>query len=196
MALILVVSYAAYGSSNNTSSTTVTTASQGSAYWHAVNTTNVQVNKFSSVFTVSMDCSNQTADSAVENYTYNRISKLYNQSVQVTELGSSIYVNSGNWTSRQIYDYVERSLNATSAKCTVFDLNAHITLPSQLKFKLTYLFSSSTPQTELVTIPSAYRNYTIPMAFADNITNSTNVAITALLTQNLKIYGNLTVSVA
>lgn len=197
IALILVVSYAAYGSSNSTSSTTVTAAvNQGSAYWHGVNTTRVPIKSFGSVFTVNLDCQNQTVDSAVENYTYSQISKLYNQSIDVTELGSSIYVNSGNWTSKRVYGYVEGRLNASAAKCTLFDLNAHITLPSQVRFKLTYLFASSTPQTESVTIPSAYRNYTIPMVFANNLTNSTNITITSLLTQNLGIYGNLTVSVA
>ncbi len=197
IAAILVASYAAYGASAASTTTQATTIVQNyTAYWHAVNTTSVSVENFSNVFTVTALCANQSMGASSLNYTYAQISKLSNDSVQVTQLGNELLVNSGTITSKQVYTYAESRLNESQKKCITYQMTALIKVPKQIRFKATYIFSSAVTNVATVQIPASMQSYALPIRFADNLTNSTQIKIVALMSQNYQIIGNLSVSVS
>ena len=196
VALILVISYAAYGSSNSNTSTTATTTVNETAFWSASNVTRVNSGSLSDVFTVQATCANQSTADLAMNYTNAKILVLENQSVQATQLGNEMLVNSGNLQAQGVYDYVEKGMNASWAKCVVFSMKAAVTIPSQLNFKAREVLGTQS-EMQIVEIPSSMRSYTLSLSFSNNMTNTTQVTIDALLTENLQIIpGQISVTVS
>lgn len=195
VAVILVLSYAAYGNSSNSTSTTQSTTINGTAFWSGFNSTVVGTQNLSDVFTIQSNCANQSIGGYALNYTYAIVSGLGNQSVQATQLGGDVLVNSGNVHSQYVYRYVEDRLNASYSRCILFDMKASILLPSRLNFHAKELLGNYA-QNALVTVPSNMRSYSLPLSFSDNFTNTTSVQVQALLTQNLQIIpGQVSVTV-
>ncbi len=195
VAVILVLSYAAYGNSNNNTSTTQSTTVNGTAFWSGFNSTVVGIGNLSDVFTIQYNCANQSAAGYALNYTYARVSELSNQSVQATQLGSDVLVNTGNLQPQYVYRYVESKLNASYSRCVVFNMKASISIPSKLNFRAKELLGDYA-QNAFVTIPTSMRSYTLPFSFSDNLTNTTPIEVQALLTQNLQLIpGQISVTV-
>lgn len=196
IAVILVLSYAAYGNSNNSTSSTQSTTVNETAFWSGSNSTIVSIGNLSDVFTIQSSCANSSISSAALNYTYAKVSQLSNQSVQATQLGSDVLVNTGSVSPQQVYRYVEGRLNTSSSKCIVFEMKASIIIPSALNFRAKELLGNYA-ENAFVAIPQNMRTYTLPFSFSDNLTNTTHIEVQALLTQNLQLIpGQISITVS
>jgi hypothetical protein len=201
IALILITSYAALGGNNNGNSQQQTTASPSNAnnafaaVWHATNTTSAQVIGYQSSFTVKAIC-NSTA-----NQTISAVASLLNgmdknSSVLQTQLGDQIFVESPYLNFSQVYDYIESGENATSRACTVFDAKASVSIPSYLNLRATDIYNQSIRRQTRIYVPDSMRTFTLPLSINSSydLNRNISVQVTSLLTLNMTVYGNMSIS--
>lgn len=200
IALILVISYAASGAGNNNPPSAPHASNQSAtkipAAWYAEGIVNASISSYSASLTISSICNSSLSANAL-NSTTAAISSMGNSSTIIeNQIGNNIFLQSFSASSIQIYNYLNRNLNASSFNCLVFKGSAKVLLPATIKLYAKSIYGLSPARTADVFLPNSSRIYSLPIIFK-NFTNSTviKVKVVSLLSANLTPIGSLNASI-
>ncbi|MEM3838957.1 MAG: hypothetical protein QXF01_00015 [Candidatus Micrarchaeaceae archaeon] len=187
LAIIFIISYSYLGLGVTPPAASTTTAEQPAAYATAI--ANAIVVGFSPSINISVKCTNAEQTKQVYLAISNSIALLEaNNSVSdFIPIGSNISVSSGNANSLQIYNYEYSSLNASAKSCVTFAGGEVVRLPPEITFDVQ-------GQEIPVFIQNASIENMLPLNFSQNLSYTIPVKVSALLTQNYTVYGNMAVT--
>ena len=185
VAVIFITSYAAFGGGGLAGNATTTAQPLQTVYAVAQGAANII--SYGSTMNINVSCSNVTYVSKQINdllanlESNNSISYFYSQ-----QLGQ-IMIQSGKEGVYANYNSISSYISA-NASCTGFTSSATVTIPKTMNF-----YAPLEKVSTIVAIPGNMRNYSISIKFLKNMSNTLNVSVSALLTLNGSIYGNLSV---
>lgn len=187
LAVIFIVSYSSIGLNIGQTTSTTTVKVQPTAF--ATSDANALVTGFSPSLNITVACKNSTLSASVFSYMSNSLALLEaNNSVSIFfPIQHNISIESGNANTMQIYLYEHSKLNASASACAAFYTGEIVQLPSAMTFTVG-------TQKVPVILQTSSRYYTLPVTLSQNLSMSVPVKVSALLTQNGSIYGNLSVS--
>jgi hypothetical protein len=196
--LLLVGSYALSGIGNNKNQATsiITTINNGQAVLFATNYTIQNITDYENSMVININCSNSSFNANTLNFVTQTLADM-NASYGINEnsYGNEIEITYSNATTMQIYNYIDSKINKTVyAECTVFDANAKVSIPNKIRFKITPIYSAYGNSSMIVSIPSQYSSFSIPVTLKNNMSQEVRLKVSALLTSNYTIYGNISVN--
>lgn len=181
IAVIFLASYAAFGSTGNNSSQKTTTSTIPLTY-PAVGTANAIITRYLPSMSITSACNNASIN-AVAVVKLGQILSSLSSNGYVSayyQLNNTYKLEAGRSNATKIYSYISKNISS-SLSCTTFSASASIELPQSIKL---YYNSGSTRQPITFLVPSAYRNYTIPLNLTGNTSSTMSVRIFALFTAN------------
>jgi hypothetical protein len=196
--LLLVGSYAlsGIGNNNNQATSIITTINNGQAVLFATNYTIQNITDYENSMVININCSNSSFNANTLNFVTQTLADM-NASYGINEnsYGNEIEITYSNATTMQIYNYIDSKINKTVyAECTVFDANAKVSIPNKIRFKITPIYSAYGNSSMIVSIPSQYSSFSIPVTLKNNMSQEVRLKVSALLTSNYTIYGNISVN--
>jgi hypothetical protein len=185
VAMIFISSYAAFGVGRITVNTTTTVQQQQTFY--AIAQTTANIISYGSTMNINISCQNvmnlsrQVNDLLADLESNNSVSYFYSQQA------GQIIVQSGKVDTYANYNSIS-SYMGVNANCTEFTSSATVMIPNKMNFYAPLQKSSM-----IILISNNRRDYSVPIKFVNNMSNTLNVSVSALLTLNGSIYGNLSV---
>lgn len=185
VALIFLTSYAAFGNEQVKTNTTTTTVPAQTFYASAHGFANIT--SYAPYLNINISCSNVSNVSSELNnalmpfYKNGSVSNFYLQQA------SSMLVQTGNMSSNSIYSLLIKEIDG-SAACTSFYSSANLKLPSRMSF-----YVPTQKSNVIILINASQQGASVPIELTQNMSNSINVSVSALLTATGSIYGNLSV---
>jgi hypothetical protein len=183
--IIFLASYASLSGTGAPQQTTTTTVPQAV---YAIGFANASIISYGPTMSVSLNCNSTKLLNSTTYFVSNILNALEKNDSINNYLGNNqnsftIYVNRFN--SSVVYGYIVSRLNATAKNCTSFKGQALVTLPSNMIFAVN-------GQNYSIQIPYNKRNYTVGAGFS-SVSNKAQVRVSALLTYNGTVYGNMSV---
>lgn len=187
VALIFLSSYATMGSKGGGSTPTTTVPQVQTVYATARGAATVA--SYGSVMEINISCANVTTvfdkiNSILSSMQSNgTIANFYYQQA------SQILVQAGS-ASNSSFTLYKQLANAIGDGfvCTTFSSSAGIQLPNTMRF-----YAPIAKTDLLINIPADRKSYTVPFIFTSNLSKTINVSVSALITVNGTLFGNMTV---
>ena len=169
-------------SPSSTPHTSKTKASAQPTTVYGVGYANATVSGYGETMNITVACSgsNGTATTGQINTIVADLEQ--NGSVYNTySIGNNVLLEAGSTNTTSIFRYIYSKLNATSTACTGFSSSASLVLPDSVNLRVgSQSFNTS--------IPTAFRNQTLPATLKSAMSKNIAVKISALVTLNGTIY--------
>jgi hypothetical protein len=185
VAVIFITSYAAFGGGRV--EVTVTTTAQSQQTFYAIAQGTANIISYGSTMNINVLCQNVTHVSKQINDLLANLESNNSVSYFYSQQAGQIMVQSGKEGTYANYNSISSYISA-NATCTDFTSSATVMIPKTMNF-----YAPLEKISTMVFIPSNMRNYSTPIKFVKNMSNTVNISVSALLTLNGSIYGNLSV---
>ncbi len=186
VAVIFLTSYAAFGSNGSNTTTTTVSSNPGQTFYAVGNVTGA-ITGYGPALSLTMKCnaSAMSNESAMLNDLLANLEANNSISNYYSPTQSQFMIETGNLNSSGAYRYIYPKLTQTEQGCTTFSSQAVLQLAPLAHF---------TAQGQKIAVPlTGARQYGMRLNLTQNMQQSYNLRIAALLTINGTIYGNVTV---
>lgn len=184
IAIIFVTSYFSL-TNYNTSQKNATTTVPPTIFTYGI--VNASVADYGGTMSISVSCGNAT-NATMSDFSAILSSLQANGSV-VTDysVGDRISVDIGSLNASSLYGYMARHATGAEMNCSTFSSSVVLLLPTSMQAQVQ-------GSTYTIYLPESTRRYSLPATFPLNSTNNITVKVSALITVNGTVYGNLDVA--
>lgn len=188
LVVIFISAYAFSNTNYNPSGPKQTTTVLPSELYFAVGYANATITGYGNVMYVNATCREPLA-----NYTLNSLNNTLNTLENNNSIfsfyttGRKVAIDAGTLNGTSLYNYLYSRLNASEENCSLFSVTALAMLPKVVSMEIQ-------TQKFQVAMPNSSRNFSIPVLLNKTAVSKVEVKVSALLTQNATVYGNVSVS--
>lgn len=186
VAVIFLTSYASFGTRNSQVPKTTTTVISNAFY--STSTVDAAITGYGPALTINVSCSNASKVYGQVNNILLNYEKNGSVNTYFPQGSNQFQIESGMRSSYAIYLSMKQSLGS-NATCIVANPTFFIQLPSTVVFYTPALRSNET-----VILQKSQTKYEISARFEQNVSNVIAVYVSALVTPQGVVYGNLNVS--